>query len=459
MGKYFGTDGVRGVANQDLTPDFAFRLGRCVGARLAAGEHDDLRPFVVIGRDTRRSGAMLEAALAAGLCSVGVNAWLLGVVPTPAVAWLARQEGAIAGIMISASHNPAPDNGIKIFSGEGFKLPDAQEDAVEALLDAPVDTLPRPTGPLLGLIEHRSALVDSYEHSLCNLIPEGLGGLRIAVDCAHGAAFGIAPRVLRALGAQVNVIGNAPDGDNINAEVGSTHLGPLIEEVRQGGHDLGIAFDGDADRCLAVDERGNVIDGDRIMWLCLRHLRAAGRLASADVVATVMSNMGFEEAVGREGGKVFRTRVGDRYVLEEMQKRDIRIGGEQSGHVIFLDDNTTGDGLMTALRLLAAVRASGSTLGEMAAQMAVYPQLLRNVRVGSTAGWQDDPTITTAIADAETRLRGSGRLLVRASGTEPLIRVMAEGRDPVLVEEVVGSLIDTITGVLSREGVGASAGA
>lgn len=451
MGKYFGTDGVRGVANQDLTPDFAFRLGRCVGARLAGSAPGSQRPFVVIGRDTRRSGGMLEAALSAGLCSVGVDVWLLGVIPTPAVAWITRSERANAGIMISASHNPAPDNGIKIFSSEGFKLPDAEEDAVEALLDAPEDDLPRPIGTLLGQIELRPDLVDSYEHALCNLIPEGLSGMRIAVDCAHGAAYGIAPRVLRALGAEISVLGDAPDGDNINAGVGSTHLGTLIEEVRQGRYDLGIAFDGDADRCLAVDENGNVVDGDRIMWLCLRHLRKLGRLPSADVVATVMSNMGFEEAVSREGGTVYRTRVGDRYVLEEMQKRGIRIGGEQSGHVIFLDDNTTGDGLMTALRLLAAVRASGATLGDLGKGMAVYPQLLRNVRVRSVAGWQDNPEVAQAIQSAEQRLEGSGRLLVRASGTEPLIRVMAEGKDHALVESVVGSLIDTLTEALSQD--------
>lgn len=451
MGKYFGTDGVRGVANLDLTPDLAFRLGRCVGARLASGAPGSQRPFVVIGRDTRRSGAMLEAALGAGLCSVGVDVWLLGVIPTPAVAWITRSERANAGIMISASHNPAPDNGIKIFSGEGFKLPDAEEEAVEALLDAPEDHLPRPTGTLLGRIEHRPDLVDSYEHALCSLLPEGLAGMRIAVDCAHGAAHAIAPRVLRALGADVVVLGDAPDGDNINAGVGSTHLGTLIEEVRQGRYDLGIAFDGDADRCLAVDADGQVVDGDRIMWLCLRHLRQIGRLASADVVATVMSNMGFEEAVAREGGAVYRTRVGDRYVLEEMQKRGIRIGGEQSGHVIFLDHNTTGDGLITALRLLAAVRAAGKPLGELARGMAVYPQVLRNVRVRRTTGWQDDPAVAQAIRQAEQRLAGSGRLLVRASGTEPLIRVMAEGRDPGLVDEVVGALVDTLGEALSQD--------
>ncbi len=448
MGKYFGTDGVRGVANQDLTADFAFRLGRCVGARLAAATGALARPFVVIGRDTRRSGPMLEAALTAGLCSVGIDVWLLGVLPTPAVAWITRKERAAAGIMISASHNPAPDNGIKIFSNAGFKLPDEEEVAVEALIDAPEDRLPRPTGTLLGQAELRPDLVDSYEEALCGLIPEGLAGMRVAVDCAHGAAYALAPRVFRALGAQISVLGAAPDGDNINAGVGSTHLGPLIEEVGQSGFQLGIAFDGDADRCLAVDGQGRVVDGDKIMWLCLRHLRAIGRLTSADVVSTVMSNMGFEEAVAQEGGQVFRTRVGDRYVLEEMQRRGIRIGGEQSGHVIFLEDNTTGDGLMTALRLLSAVRAAGKPLHELAAGMPVYPQLLRNVRVMSVAGWQEDAEIAAAIRNAEERLEGLGRLVVRASGTEPLIRVMAEAKDQALVEDVVESLIGTITRAL-----------
>jgi len=449
LGKYFGTDGVRGVANQDLTPDFAFRLGRCVGARLAAGSSALARPFVVIGRDTRRSGPMLEAALTAGLCSVGVDVWLLGVLPTPAVAWIARRERASAGIMISASHNPAPDNGIKIFSSAGFKLPDDEEDAIEALIDAPEDRLPRPTGTLLGQAELRPDLVDAYEEAVCALIPEGLGGMRVALDCAHGAAYAVAPRVLRALGAQISVLGAEPDGDNINAGVGSTHMGALIEEVGQSGSELGIAFDGDADRCLAVDGRGNAVDGDKIMWLCLRHLRAAGRLASADVVSTVMSNMGFEEAIAQEGGQVFRTRVGDRYVLEEMRRRDIRIGGEQSGHVIFLDDNTTGDGLITALRLLAAVRKAGKPLHDLAAGMPVYPQLLRNVRVQSVAGWQDDAEIASAIRTAEERLKGVGRLVVRASGTEPLIRVMAEAKDAAMVEEVVSGLIATITRALT----------
>lgn len=450
MGRYFGTDGVRGLANQDLTPELAFKLGRCVGSRLVGlgAANDRERPFVFIGRDTRRSGGMLEGALAAGFCSVGLDVWLLGVVPTPAVAWLTRNRNASAGIMISASHNPAPDNGIKVFSGEGFKLPDAIEESVEDLLDAPEDRLPRPTGTLLGQVHRKLDLAVDYVAALEAVVPEGLEGLRVAIDCAHGAASAIAPRVLAGLGVELTVLGDSPDGDNINLGVGSTHMGALIEEVVQGKHHLGLAFDGDADRCLAVDHTGQVVDGDQIMFICRRYLAQKGRLTSPDVVATVMSNLGFEEAVQADGGKVLRTRVGDRYVLEEMQKRGIQLGGEQSGHIIFLDRNTTGDGIMTGLHLMAAIRSEGQTLHDLAKQMPLYPQLLRNIRVGSIAGWQDHPKVKAAIAAAEARLVGQGRLLVRASGTEPLIRVMAEARDHDLVTSVVASLITELTEAL-----------
>lgn len=458
MGRYFGTDGVRGVANDSLTPEFALRLGRCVGSRLVAGRPaspEAAHPFVIIGRDPRRSGAMLESALAAGLCSVGVDVWRLGVVTTPAVAWITRHSGAAAGFMISASHNPAPDNGIKIFSAEGFKLPDAEEDEVEALLDAGPgaggDGLPRPTGRGLGRIADRPDEVEAYVDFLVGLMPERLDGMRVALDCAHGAAAELAPRVLTALGAEITTLGVTPDGDNINSGVGSTHLGPLVERVRAQGAEVGLAFDGDADRCLAVDHQGEVVDGDRIMWLCLRHLHRSGKLASADIVCTVMSNLGFEEAVAREGGEAVRAKVGDRYVLEEMLKREIRIGGEQSGHVIFLDHNTTGDGLITALRLLSAVRAAGRPLAELASQMAVYPQILENVRVGSASGWQERPGVEAALSAARERLAGQGRLLVRPSGTEPLIRVMAEGRDPQLVRQVVDDLVAALGKLLAAE--------
>lgn len=452
MGKFFGTDGVRGVANGDLLPEFAFSLGRCVGARLLVARvrppESSARPFALIGRDTRRSGSMFEAALTAGLCSVGVDVWLLGVAPTPGVAWLTRETDAGAGIVISASHNPAGDNGIKVFSAEGFKLSEGEEMALEALLETPSGVVSRPTGEGLGRAEHREDLIRNYADALVRLVPEGLSGLRVGMDCAHGAAYKVAPMVFERLGAVVSPLGIDPNGDNINAGVGSTHLEALQALVIDQRLELGVAFDGDADRCLAVDDAGNVVDGDKIMFICLRHLRALGRLKSGDVVTTVMSNMGFEEAVHREGGRVLRTQVGDRYVLEEMLRQGIRFGGEQSGHIIFLDDNTTGDGLLTALRLVKAFRQVGRPLREMAKEVKSYPQLLRNVRVNSLAGWKDNRRIKQAICQAEQRLVGRGRLVVRASGTEPLIRVMAEGHDERLVLEIVEWVCDEVGGAL-----------
>ncbi|HEY9900564.1 MAG TPA: phosphoglucosamine mutase [Pantanalinema sp.] len=446
MGKYFGTDGVRGLANDKLTPELAFKLGRAGAAVLLEG-HAGERPVIFIGRDTRRSGTMLEAALAAGICSVGVDVYRLGVVPTPVVAWLAANCGGAAGVMISASHNPSPDNGIKFFSGDGFKLPDETEGAIEVLLDAVEDTLPRPTGEALGVVEDRFDLVENYVRHVTQAFAEGLTGLSLVLDVGHGAAYALAPRVLRALGAHVQVLNDAPDGDNINRGCGSTHLEQLQARVREGGFQLGIAFDGDADRMLAVDETGAVVDGDHIMLICLEHALATGRLKSPSLVATVMSNMGFEEAVQRLGGELVRAKVGDRYVLEEMKARDIRIGGEQSGHLIFLDDNTTGDGLNSALRLLSALKAAGEPLSVLAAKMTDYPQVLKNVRLASTQGWQQNPAIAKAIADADAELAGSGRLLVRASGTEPLIRVMVEGKDDAQIH----GICDRLIGVISSE--------
>ncbi len=449
MGKYFGTDGVRGLANAKLTPELAFKLGRA-GAAVLLQQHRGDRPVIMVGRDTRRSGTMLEAALTAGICSVGVDVWHLGVVPTPTVAWLTANRGGAAGVMISASHNPSPDNGIKFFSGDGFKLPDDVEAAIEALLDAPEDLLPRPTGAELGTVVDRPDLVEAYVLHVGSLIPEGLSGMRLAVDTGHGAAYAIAPRVLRALGAEVKVLNDAPDGDNINRDCGSTHLEGLCEAVRTGGYQLGLAFDGDADRLLAVDEQGRPVDGDHLMLICLEHALATGRLKKPSVVATVMSNLGFEEAIARLGGELVRAKVGDRYVLEEMQKRDIRLGGEQSGHLIFLDDNTTGDGLNSAVRLLSAIRAAKKPLSELAAGMVDYPQTLKNVRLASTQGWQENAAIQAAIRQAEQELEGAGRLLVRASGTEPLIRVMVEGKDETQIHAIADRLIDLITRELTQ---------
>jgi phosphoglucosamine mutase len=403
---------------------------------------------VLLGKDTRRSGDMLEAALAAGICSVGVQVKRLGVVPTPCVAWLTKHGQAAAGVMISASHNPAPDNGIKFFGNTGFKLPDAVEDAIELMMKEP-DRIPRPTGEALGCIEDARHLVDLYLDHVAGLLPDGLHGMKVVVDCGHGAAYDLAPALLRRLGAEVIALNVEPDGDNINRQCGSTHLESLQEAVVAAHARLGLAFDGDADRLLAVDEQGRPVDGDRIMLICVEQQLRAGRVKTPSVVATVMSNLGFEEAVKQLGGELVRAKVGDRYVLEEMLARDIRIGGEQSGHLIFLDDNTTGDGLITALRLLEAVQASGEPLSALAGKMVSYPQLLHNLRVERLAGWQENPAIQQAIAAATQELAGSGRVLVRASGTEALLRVMVEGKDQAQIEEVARKLGAVIFAELS----------
>lgn len=448
MGRYFGTDGIRGLAGRDLTADLALRLGRALAERLRDREG---RPFVVVGRDTRRSGPMLEAALAAGLTAGGVDVRLLGVVPTPAVAWLARHLGAAAAVMISASHNPAPDNGLKIFSGDGFKLPDEVEARIEDLIDEAQD-LPGSTGAAIGTITHAAEAVAAYENHLASLLPGGLSGWNLVVDTAHGAAAGLAARVFGRLGANVVSLGDAPDGDNINAGCGSTHLGPLTEAVVRHGARLGLAFDGDADRCLAVAEDGAQLDGDLLMLLCLRQGLESGRWQRADLVATVMSNLGLEEAVRTLGGELVRAKVGDRYVLEEMRARGLGLGGEQSGHIIDLSANTTGDGLITALRLLEALATLDGPASSARDLLTIHPQLLRNVRVPSVKGWESHPDIQSAIRAAEERLAGQGRLLVRASGTEPLIRVMAEGRDDVLVQQVVSDLCQVVARSLNPEG-------
>jgi phosphoglucosamine mutase len=448
VARLFGTDGVRGLANKDLTPELAFELGRA-GAAFLRGHSPNAHPVVLMGKDTRRSGDMLEAALAAGICSVGVHVKRLGVVPTPCVAWLTKHGGAAAGVMISASHNPAPDNGIKFFGPSGFKLPDAVEDSIEKSLAEP-DALPRPTGESLGRIEESRALVDLYLDHVAGLLPEqGLAGMKIVVDCGHGAAYELAPQLLKRLGAEVISLHTEPDGDNINRACGSTHLEILQEAVVASHARLGIAFDGDADRLLAVDERGQPVDGDRIMLICLEHQVQTGQLKSPSLVATVMSNLGFEEAVRNLGGELVRAKVGDRYVLEEMLARDIRIGGEQSGHVIFLNDNTTGDGLITAVRLLEAVKASGRPMSELAAKMISYPQLLHNLRVERLTGWQDNAAIAAAIAAGKAELGDSGRVLVRASGTEALLRVMVEGKDQAQIEAVAAAINQVVFAELS----------
>ncbi len=444
MGKLFGTDGVRGVANTELTPELAFRLGRTATYWFG---RDYRRPLFLIGRDTRISGEMLEAALAAGICSAGGEAILCGVVPTPAVAYLARKHGAQAGVVISASHNPFPDNGIKFFAGSGYKLPDATEDELEKLVLADRDELPRPTAEHVGVIRHRHDLLKEYIDFVISTVDTSFKGLKVVVDCANGAAYEAAPTVLRRLGAEVVVMNNAPTGVNINRDAGSTHLEGLQQQVVAEGADLGIAHDGDADRCLAVDEKGEVVDGDQMMVICAQELIRQGKLADKALVATVMSNLGLHQAMRKAGGKVVVTPVGDRYVLEAMLTHGYGLGGEQSGHIIFSEHCTTGDGLVTALQLIAARVRSGRKLSELAALMTRFPQVLVNVRVKSKEGWQENSAIVAAIAAASEALGEDGRVLVRPSGTEPLIRVMAEGPSQAELE----TLVERVAAVISKE--------
>jgi len=444
MGKLFGTDGVRGVANAELTPELAFRLGRAATYWFG---RDHRRPVFIIGRDTRISGEMLEAALAAGICSAGGEAVCAGVAPTPAVAFLARKHGAQAGVVISASHNPFPDNGIKFFAGSGFKLPDATEEELERLVLAEEDRLPRPTAGAVGVIRHRPGYLEEYINFVAGTVDQSFAGLKVVVDCANGAAYEAAPAVIRRLGAEVHVINNLPDGVNINRDAGSTHLAGLQRAVTEYGADLGIAHDGDADRCLAVDETGAVVDGDQIMAICALEMLGRGRLPKDTLVATVMSNLGLHRAVRKAGGKVVVTPVGDRYVLEEMLKNGYGLGGEQSGHIIFSEHTTTGDGLVTALQLIAAQIRSGQRLSTLAALLTRFPQVLVNVRVKRKEGWRENAAIAAAIGEAQAALGEDGRVLVRPSGTEPLIRVMAEGPSQAELE----ALVEKVAAVVSRE--------
>jgi len=434
MNRLFGTDGVRGVANEFLTPELAFALGRAGGFTLAA--HGARRP-VLVGRDTRLSGPMLEAALCAGLASVGLDVWKLGIVPTPAVAFLTRVLHGAAGVMISASHNPIEDNGIKFFAADGSKLPDALEDEIALLVDAD-RPLPRPTGGRVGDILERRRVVRTYERHCIGLgVP--LKGATVVVDGAYGAAYAIAPRVLRALGASVVPLHCKPDGRRINVACGSTHLDPLQTEVRKHPGSVGVAFDGDADRALFVDETVDVVTGDHVMAIWGLALARAGSLPGKTIVATVMSNVGLERALRDAGITLERTAVGDRYVLEAMQRGGHRLGGEQSGHIIDLESNSTGDGIATAVKILS-MRAQQGSLHELAQTMRVYPQVLVNVRVADKRKVEEDRVVRAAIAAAQQALDGSGRVLVRPSGTEPLVRIMVEGPDESQIRSIAGEI-------------------
>ncbi|MGL6146633.1 MAG: phosphoglucosamine mutase [Macrococcoides caseolyticum] len=442
MGKYFGTDGVRGVANSELTPELAFKLGRFGGYVLAHNGTE--KPTVVVGRDTRISGVMLESALVAGLLSTGAEVMRLGIITTPGVAYLTREMNAQAGVMISASHNPVQDNGIKFFGADGFKLSDAQEAEIEALLDAEEDTLPRPVGVELG---HTSDYFEGghrYLSYLKSTIEGDLEGLRIALDGAHGSTYSLAPYLFGDLEADTVTIGCNPEGNNINDGVGSTHPEKLAELVLDTDSDFGLAFDGDGDRLIAVDEKGQIVDGDQIMFILAQDMDARGELKDHMVVSTVMSNLGFYKGLESLNIKSDKTKVGDRYVVEEMRRSSYNLGGEQSGHIVMMDHNTTGDGLLTGIHLASIVKRSGKTLSELAGQMTKYPQRLVNIKVSDKHAVEQNEHVAAVIKEVEDEMNGEGRVLVRPSGTEPLVRVMVEAKTDEDAERFVNKISDVV---------------
>ena len=444
MGRLFGTDGVRGVANKELTPELAFKLGKA-GAYVLKKEND--KPVVIIGKDTRISGDMLENALAAGILAVGGNVIKVGVIPTPAVAFLARHYGADAGIVISASHNTFEYNGIKFFNGEGYKLADLLEEKIEDIIISSVDVNSHITGDRIGrCLEATEDAADLYVRHLLQTVDYRLDGKKIVLDCANGASYQIAARVYRELGAEVTVIGDKPDGININDGCGSTHPEKMAETVKRVGACIGMAFDGDADRLIVADENGQVVDGDRVIAICARMLKEQGRLAQNKVTATVMSNIGFHKAMEKAGIEVDVTGVGDRYVLEQMLKSGCVIGGEQSGHIIFRQHTTTGDGVLSSLQLMGAVLASGKTISQLAAEIEIFPQVLVNAKINNDykKTYMEDSEIAAAIARVESALAGKGRVLIRPSGTEPLVRVMLEGEDQEELLRLARGLADLI---------------
>ncbi|EIQ6427447.1 phosphoglucosamine mutase [Listeria monocytogenes] len=424
MGKYFGTDGVRGVANSELTPELAFRLGRMGGYVLTrhVGEH----PRVLVARDTRISGEMLESALIAGLVSVGIEVMRLGVISTPGVAYLTKAQGASASVMISASHNPVDDNGIKFFGSDGFKLSDDQEEEIEQLLDTAEDTLPRPSGEGLGTVSDYFEGKQKYIQYLKQTIENDFNGYHIALDCANGATAGLATHLFADLDADISSMGASPNGLNINDGVGSTHPEALAAFVLDKKADVGLAFDGDGDRVIAIDEIGQIVDGDKIMFICAKYLREQGLLNNNTIVSTVMSNLGFYKALKELEIEDVQTAVGDRYVVEAMREGNYNLGGEQSGHIIFLDHNTTGDGLLSGIQLINVMKATGKKLSELAAEMKTFPQKLENIRVSDKNHVTDNPKVSKVIGEVEAEMAGNGRVLVRPSGTEPLVRVMVE---------------------------------
>lgn len=426
MKKYFGTDGVRGVANKELTPELAFKLGRIGGYVLT--KESEGKSQVLVGRDTRISGHMLESALIAGLLSTGVEVMMLGVISTPGVAYLTRVMNAGAGVMISASHNPVADNGIKFFGADGFKLTDEQEKEFETLLNETEDTLPRPTGADVGSVMEYFEGGQKYIQYLKQTVDEDFTGIHVAIDCAHGATSALATHLFADLDADISTMGASPNGLNINEGVGSTHPEKLAELVKEKEANIGLAFDGDGDRLIAVDENGKIVDGDQIMFIIGRYLQSAGRLKSDTIVSTIMSNLGFYKALNEYGMTSVKTDVGDKYVMEGMREGNYNLGGEQSGHIIFLDYNTTGDGLLTGLQLVNIMKSTGRTLSDLAGEMKIYPQQLINVRVRDKNAVTENTRVAEVISSVESEMDGNGRVLVRPSGTEPLVRVMVEAQ-------------------------------
>lgn len=443
MGSLFGTDGVRGVANTELTCELAYKLGRIGAYILTEGKK---KAKIVVGKDTRISGDMLESALISGILSAGTDAICIGVVPTPAVAYLTRKYEADAGVVISASHNPVEYNGIKFFNKDGFKLPDEVEDRIEdyILNGKDIDFMPR--GKEVGRKIKVTKAVDEYADFLKSTIDVDLKGMKIAIDCANGASYMAAPKTLCDLGAEVKILNHNPDGYNINYNCGSTHPEIIKECVLETGADLGLSFDGDADRLIAVDEAGNIVDGDRIMAICAAHLMEQGKLKNNALVATVMSNIGLDKALNQYECNIVKTKVGDRYVLEEMKKSGYILGGEQSGHIIFLEHNTTGDGLLSALQLMSVVKKKNKPLSELSSIMKTYPQILKNAKVSNDKKhkYLEDNIIASKIEKIEEIFHGEGRVLIRPSGTEPLVRVMLEGSNEQVLDKYATELVELI---------------
>lgn len=447
LGVLFGTDGVRGIANEELTGELAYKLGRAGGHYLTKSYQGDNKPVMLIGKDTRVSGDMLESALIAGMTSTGIDVIKLGVIPTPGVAYLTRKLSVQGGVMISASHNPIADNGIKFFDYRGYKLTDEAEDEIEDLIFKHYQDIPAPTHEKIGNAESNEGLVDDYIEYLIDAVDVDFTGLKVVIDCANGAAYKVAPRVLASLGAELIVLNNHPDGSLINVNCGSTHPEIIKQKVVETGAVLGIAHDGDADRIVMVDEEGEIIDGDKIMAIWALDLLQEGRLAGRTLVTTAYSNLGLREVLEARGGRVVITDNGDRYVLKAMLEGSYNLGGEKSGHIICLDYNSTGDGVLTAIKLVEIVKKRGRSLRELAQVMKPWPQRLKNIEVKFKDRLQDSINISEAINRAEERLGKEGRIFVRASGTEPVIRVMLEGKDEALLIE----LEEEMQAVISKE--------